>query len=241
MKLNLNARLVAAICEFKAKNDIRYYLNGVYVEPLESGGAVIVATNGHCMGIWRDTAAIVERAAILRIGKQLREACRETDDGHLELIDGRLAVTNGKKTEYHVQPNGEKDGEVMPWEIESAKYPNWKAVFPVECQTGPMGMFNAGYLKLVNKALKIVTGTDFSGITLRQSDENKSIFVSCGFLPDFAAIIMSMRDDRKINYPAWLAELKAVVEKVEESPPLPGQQPSDAEPIAHQEEEVAAS
>lgn len=228
MKLDIQAKLVAAICEFKAKNDIRYYLNGVYVEPLPAGGAVIVATNGHAIGLWRDPSAVVERSAILRIGKNLREACREADDGRLELVDGRLVVTNAQKTEYHVQPNGEKDGEVTKWEVEG-KYPDWKTVFPDECQVGPMGMFNAMYMKMVHKTLKIATGNDFAGITLRQSDENKSIFVSCGFLPDFAAVVMPMRDDRKINYPKWLSEFKAAGKAAEH--PLPGQQPSDAEPV----------
>lgn len=64
-------------------------------------------------------------------------------------------------------------------------------------------------MKLVHKALKIATGNEFAGITLRQSDENKSIFVSCGFLPDFAAIIMPMRDGSKNSYPAWLSDFKA--------------------------------
>lgn len=238
MKLNLNARLVAAICEFKAKNDIRYYLNGVYVEPLPAGGAVIVATNGHAMGIWRDTSAEVERPAILRIGKNLREVCQEAADARLELIDGRLTVTNKQKTEYHVQPNGGKDGSPASWEIARDKYPLWKAVFPDECKTGPVGMFNAAYLKLVHKALKIATGNDFAGITLRQSDEKKSIFVSSSLLTDFAAIIMPMYDDSKINYPSWLSELKAA-EKAAESLPTPGQQPSDAAPVDQQQEAVA--
>lgn len=215
MKLNLNSILVAAICEFKAKNDIRHYLTGVYVEPLLSGGAVIVATNGHAMGLWRDPSAIIERPAILRIGKQLREACKEVDDGRLELIDGRLVITNGQKTECYVQPNCEKDGETAKWEIE-AKYPDWKIVFPDECQTGPTGMFSTGYLKLAHKAMKIATGNEFAGITLRQSDENKSIFVYSDFLPDFAAVIMPMRDDSKNKYPAWLSDLKAQAKEAAE-------------------------
>lgn len=223
MKLNLNARLVAAICEFKAKNDIRYYLNGIYVEPLPSGGAVIVATNGHAMGVWRDPSAVVERTAILRIGKLLREACKEADEARLELIDGRLAVTTKQNTEYHVQPNAEK-GEVIPWEIQGT-YPDWKTVIPDECQTGSMGMFSAGYVKLVHKALKIATGNEFVGVTLRQSDEKKSIFVSCGFLPDFAAIIMPMRDDSENSYPAWLSDFKAPAKAAE---PPPVKAPDDA-------------
>lgn len=225
MKLNIQARLVAAICEFKAKNDIRYYLNGVYVEPLPIGGAVIVATNGHAMGIWRDTSAIVERPAILRIGKQLREACAESADGFLSLIDGRLTVTNEQKKESYVQPNSEKDGAALGWEIENAKYPDWKTVVPDDCKTGPLGSFNAGYVKLVHKALRIVNGDKFAGITLRQSDESKCIFVTSGSQPNFAAVIMPMRDDGNGNYPAWIADLK---EQAKESAPLPGQQPSDA-------------
>lgn len=237
MKLNLKSRLVAAICEFKAKNDIRYYLNGIYVEPLPTGGAVIVATNGHAMGVWRDTSATVERPAILRIGKQLREACTETKEGRLALIDDRLTVTSELGTECYVQPNSVNADSAFGWEIK-AKYPDWKIIVPDECQTGPIGMFNSGYVKLVHKALKIAVDDKFAGITLRQADESKSIFVTCINHPNFAAIIMPMRSEGKESYPAWITESKAQVKEAEL--PLPGQQPSDTAPVEHQKDEVVA-
>lgn len=225
MKLNINARFVAAICEFKAKNDIRYYLNGVYVEPLPTGGAVIVATNGYVMGVWRDVSAIVERPAILRIGKKLREAFTECADGRLSLVADQLVVF-AKKSEYYIQPNSEKDGNKLGWEIEYAKYPCWKKVFPDERQTGPQGTFNAKYIKPICKALKIAGGSLSTGIAMRQASEYEGIFVACSNQPDFAAIIMPMRDDKYGIYPAWINESKAPTKKSE--PPLHEDQPSDA-------------
>lgn len=41
MNFNLKARLVAAVAQFKAKHDIRFYLNGVLVEPVTGTRVVL--------------------------------------------------------------------------------------------------------------------------------------------------------------------------------------------------------
>lgn len=211
MKLNLQARLVAAIYAFKAKNDIRYYLNGIYVAPIEGGGAVIVATNGHAMGMWRDITGQVERPAILRVSKDLRNACKECETHRLSIADGRLVVVGADGADVYIQPN---DVDSPGWEV-PGKFPDWLKVVPDKCQIGPMGAFQPQYAKLVNKALLIGRGSDFASVTLRQSEKNLSILVASPDSPDFAAVIMPVLDDGKGAYPAWLSDMKAKVPAAE--------------------------
>jgi hypothetical protein len=50
----INARYYIEAGAFVTKEMSRYTLNGIRVEPHPEGGAVIVATDGHTMGIFHD-------------------------------------------------------------------------------------------------------------------------------------------------------------------------------------------
>jgi len=228
MNLTINSRLVAAVAQFRAKQDIRYYLCGVYVEPIPTGGALIVATNGHALGLWRDKTATVERAAILRTDPELVAACANKDAKILQIIDDRLTVVDKKGFELFVQPKREK------WELEGT-YPNWRRVIP---ETGEelklFDALNPNLVSTVEQALKIGTnGARFSGITFNQPAANGAILVTSNSqaAQDFLAVIMPLRESVSTK-PKWIEELKAATTNA----PLPGQQPSDAKPDA----EVAA-
>jgi len=233
MKLNVSARLVAAICQFKAHDDIRYYLNGVYVEPIESGGVVIVGTNGYAMGIWRDTKGTIDRPAILRIGKRLEAACTGSDLKRLTIIDDRLAVvmepakdtkgTQGPTLEVYVQPkHGTKSGS---WEVDG-KYPDWKKVIPREssvCQL--QNAIDPEYVALARRAIRLGGGDKYDSVSLLQPDKDGGIAVVSNRNTDFFGIIMPIHDEGRA-YPDWVWRLKPKAEAR-----LPSQQPSDAAPV----------
>ena len=222
MNLTIKSKLVAAVAQFKAVGDIRYYLNGVYVEPIKTGGALIVATNGHAMCLWRDTSAVVDRPVILRTSPKLLTACVAKDATHLRLVEDRLTVTDIKGNETFVQPNREK------WEIEG-NFPDWKRVIPDT--TEGLTMFDAlnpNFVSYVAQALKTGSGKgNFSGITFNQPKPNGPIVVTSNSIEaeNFMAIIMPLRESVS-HQPKWLKELKPAPEKL----PTPGQQPSDAQP-----------
>lgn len=237
MKLDLKARLVAAICQFKAINDIRYYLNGVYVEPMPTGGALIVATNGHTMGIWRDTTAEVERAAILRIDKRLESACTGSDLKRLVIADDRLAVVieqPSTTTEVYIQAKADymKPGG---WEV-PGKFPDWKRVIHTDGAPQLLNAINPGYVALFDNAMKIGTGADkwANDIQFRQSACDASVLATSRNTPDFVCVIMPMRRDyTEQKAPGWIESLKAEITRQDAiaALPLPGQQPSDAVPM----------
>lgn len=233
MKLNLKARLVAALPQFKADNDIRYYLNGVYVEPIEGGGALIVATNGHAMGVWRDMTGEVERPAVLRIGKRLESACLDSDYKRLVIIDDRLAVLEELPnktaikmatktpitTEVYVQ---EKTGTKGSWEVPGT-YPIWRKVVQGKAQQNLTDTLSAVYINTVRKALKIGTGDASAYIAFLQGEKDKGIAVTSRSAPDFFGVIMPVREEAAA-YPDWVAAL------IQPEAEAPAAQPSDAAP-----------
>lgn len=224
MKLNLKARLVAAVAQFKAEHDIRFYLNGVYVEPIEGGGAMIVATNGHAMGVWRDMTGEVERPAILRIGKRLESACIGSDLKRLVITDDRLAVLVAQpaaaKEVYIQEKDGAKDGT---WEVPGT-YPIWRKVVPPQATQNLFDALNFNYINIARRALQIGIGDAYAHLALMQGVKSKGIAVVSRNAPDFFGVIMPLYEVESA-YPDWVAAL---------NPPAidaPAAQPSDAAPI----------
>lgn len=222
MNLNLKARLVAAVAVFKADHDIRYYLNGVYVEPAPEGGAIIAATNGHAMCVWRDPSATgVDRPIIIQTDANLLQACQGSDLKRLVVRDGRLAVVLDKEgpgvslqEEVYIQPIGyRKTVGCAPWEIEG-KFPDWVRVIPNAPALGVKGFFNAEYLAMAGRAMKIgnTLASKFFAPQLNQDTQDSAILVSWNADKDFLAVIMPIRED-PFPFPDWMATRKAAWEK----------------------------
>jgi hypothetical protein len=60
MIARINARVLKIMFPFMAQEDIRYYLNGVNIRPLDDQGVMIVATDGHRYVVVRDQHGYVE-------------------------------------------------------------------------------------------------------------------------------------------------------------------------------------
>jgi len=97
MQYNFDAKLFEIAHRFVSKDETRYYLHGVYVEPCASGGVAIVATDGLRMFVSYDPAGSIERPAILKADKSTLSACKKadrivrTDGEHADLLkDGRV-------------------------------------------------------------------------------------------------------------------------------------------------------
>lgn len=226
MNLNLKARLVAAIAQFKASHDIRYYLNGVYVEPRTTGGAVIVATNGHAMGAWLDESAGIDRPAILKVSAKLLTACHGAETNRLTIIDDRLAVVDQYGIEVHIQPEPGK------WEVHG-KFPNWAAVIgkAADAQHGLQSALNPEYIESMSRALRIGAGSKHMSITTRQRAPHESIVFTSTYAPNFVGVIMPLRED-EAPLPKWLTPMtaRALMEQRAKDAPLPVHEPCDAGP-----------
>lgn len=69
MIARINAVAVKLVYPFAATNDIRYYLNGINIRPLDDGSVMIVATNGHRYIVVRDPHGYAEREIVVSISK----------------------------------------------------------------------------------------------------------------------------------------------------------------------------
>ena len=208
MNLKFSGRGLAFLSNYMAKNDIRYYLNGIFIKPIQGGGAVGVASNGHIAGLWHDKHGVIERPAILSVTAPLVRACSSKGlygvAPTLELRDGRLACMSGE-SELYIQPNESTrrdPGGLEPWEVQG-KFPDIGRLLPSpeEFAKGSSDTFSSGYLAVVARSFK------GNGVVLRQASKSSAAVLVAGSVPEAVAIIMPMRDvDAQL--PAWLSAIR---------------------------------
>lgn len=65
----ISAVAVKLVFPFVAQQDIRYYLNGINIRPLDDGSVMVVATDGHRYIVVRDPHGMAEKEVIVSISK----------------------------------------------------------------------------------------------------------------------------------------------------------------------------
>lgn len=69
MIARVTAVAIRLVFPFVAKQDIRFYLNGINIRPLEDGSVMVVATDGHRYIVVRDPHGYAEKEIIVGIDK----------------------------------------------------------------------------------------------------------------------------------------------------------------------------
>lgn len=252
MKLKFAGRGLAYLAHFKATNDIRYYLNGVYLAPMppEAGGGVIgCATNGQAMGMWYDRDGHIDRPVIAHITPPLAKACGKAQGVLLVTLDGRLAavlptsrndashVSVPELEELFVQPNPARipEGDAQAWEV-LGKFPEAAAVIPVvpnpmQSPRAPIFM-GAQYLALFAKASPGGLRGGYSCIALNQTRPDAGILITYPATPEAIGVVMPMHLRIEEGLPsAWVNSMKRAHGLPTPDSYGPGQgMPSDAEP-----------
>lgn len=241
MKIKFSGKGIAFLSHYMATNDIRYYLNGIYLAPMPDGPGVIgAATNGHALGMWRDPSGEIDRPAILTISKGLVTACKKPH-AFLENRDGRLTCAQykpehkGYSEELYVQPNTRKkpSDHVEAWEVEG-KFPDLNKPVPKidDNLIGVSGRINPVYLALIAKSLADARPREkFTSVLMRQQHADYGILVLSHEVPEAIMVVMPMRGDQTPSSP-WLEPWRLRHDHAEKAKKtkMPGQQPSDAAP-----------
>lgn len=195
VSVTVQASILKAICMFAAKQDIRYYLNGILVEFVDQD-AYLVATNGHRLAAYHcksDTP--VQSCVQVIVPNQI-----------LGRIDARNSAQLVTITADENEVVGITQGGVtVSTKAICAKYPDWRRVIP-RAASGEAAQFKPEYLSDISKIAKLVTGRSetyphlwhngAAGAPLDIGDEN------------FLIVIMPVRDDGAAAYkaPDWAAE-----------------------------------
>lgn len=111
-----------------ARQDIRYYLNGVHVRPSKRGGVDIVATDGHRLMMAHDAEGFANREITFSMTTAAISACSKIADT-IKQGQGRHIVIDG--TRLIVQDVNGDEVFVMPGKCEiECKYVDFDKVVP---------------------------------------------------------------------------------------------------------------
>lgn len=153
--LTVPTNVFAAFAKIAPKKDIRYYLNGVFVEP-DTGA--MVCTTGHVL-LAHATGARVPDVAPFIIPVALFTHLLKTKFPCVRVsitsgdVGKRTITLEGVRAIDDVEPSG---ATFQGAEIEG-RYPDWRRAVPVSA-SGEMGHLNPEYLATVADALKLLAG-----------------------------------------------------------------------------------
>ena len=196
--MKLSADRIRKALSFTGKNDIRFYLNGVYVERHPVKGAYIVATDGHRMLVQHDESAILTQdggnqappLVLNTTDKAFHAAVKKAakdETGTVQLdAEWKLEVWTGQRQIYQGLEAGTHD----------AKYPDWRRVVPDLCSAvtltpGLKGAVNVSYIGDLN-----ITAGHYGSAYFYQADPDSAILALFPTDPQAFGVIMPIRSEK---------------------------------------------
>jgi DNA polymerase III beta subunit, central domain len=190
---NVSASAVRAVASCMAKCDIRYYLNGFYVEP-HIDGVIIVATDGHKMLAIIDRTGHAERSVICGLPKLIKKAMPRRamfDDGSSHRLKLIKTQTDDHQGLILTGPNKEPIATSLEKHLINGAFPDWRKVFAAAPSTTNMlcGMISARYVAALTK------GFEKGPMAFRayQEDHLKQAFIWFENFPEVISCIMPIR------------------------------------------------
>lgn len=161
--LRVSKEAIALCAPFAAVNDMRFFLNGVYVRQVEDGGVLAIATNGHAVICVRDPDGFADAPIILPVGKARNPALFKGKGGSVRLTADGVVFSESLSAVQFVAPEGPVDGQFPGiLELFAGDKSQWAE--------GIRGAFDVRLLQLVagaagKEGVRFWTRTDAEGAT----------------------------------------------------------------------------
>lgn len=194
IRIKFSVKFLPIIALFKADVEIRYYLEGIRIEPAPKGGIYLVASEGHRLAVIYDKAGTMTGSdgVILRISPELIRASKVRSplspgfDLNVLATGDRVSIANDFGQEHSDMETFIQPGK--PWIM--GNYPNWRRLLPNFPKLKPgfsesvNGEFLADYAKIKTKN---------KTLAFWQAKGSNQIVVQHIGVPEMVSIIMPMR------------------------------------------------
>lgn len=192
MIARISAVAVKLVFPFVAQQDIRYYLNGINIRPLEDGSAMVVATDGHRYIVVRDPNGYVEKEIIVSVSKDALKHAASAKHTLDVMSNGAAMISGDVAQQLFIQPGNS---------LIEADFPRIERVATmVGYAEGINGAVNPRYL-----ADALAIGKSFgNSIRFFTRDSDSPLTFVLGGLGDLECFggIMKLRDSFEA-LPAW--------------------------------------
>ncbi|MFD2175709.1 hypothetical protein [Rhodobacter lacus] len=210
----LNAAILAAVSNAITPDETRYYLNGVYVEPVtdpETGkGVRFVATDGHILIAGYDPLSEATHPAILSMNfaaKALKPAKKDPEPRYLRAkIEKPETLTNGCVI---AGPESDFMLDGIPLHEVDGTFPAYHRVIPAFLpkrkpgQKEPIYSFNPIFMAKFAKAFARVSDADTTSLILMQECQGAPMAVTALGVSNLIGVLMP-RTGTPGDRPDWL-------------------------------------
>lgn len=215
VSVRVSARYIAALAPFICREETRYYLAGIKVEPDPSGGVLLIATDGHTMGLIRDadgasngewivkpTPGIIRAAAKNNPKTAAERAAFVHFSGNVGSVTNALfSVTDD------VTIIGKHHMAVDYAPVIDGTYPDWRKVLKL----APSGVveaitFDSRKISQFTAAANAL-GRKIPCVRFVPGANGEPVAVFVDGAPEFVGMLMPMRDfGNGRELPKWVAE-----------------------------------
>lgn len=202
MNITISTNIFAAISLFRGIEDIRYYLNGLYLET-GSNGARLVGCDGHQLAVAKLEGEYPEASIILpnSLVAAVKSKTKGLQNVMLEFNDGQQQfVKKGNVASVFVP----RDITLTVGEITSTakeldgKFPDYRRVVPAEAD-GTTAQFDPRLINRIDKACSTLGYKSFTGIAYNGDKSGLSV-IDDGFV----VVTMPFRAEPRKVSPAWI-------------------------------------
>ena len=189
----ISASAVRIVFPFIAQQDIRFYLNGINIRPLDDGTAMIVATDGHRYVVVRDPHGFVDHEIICAVDKAALKHATDAKNT-LDVMSNGAAMFSDKVAQpLFIQPGNSLIEGTFPRIERVASMSGYRE--------GISGAVNPNYLADACKLAKSFGGS----IRFFTRDDDSPLTFVLGGLAEMECFggIMKLRDSFE-RLPDWL-------------------------------------
>ncbi len=202
MNISIRTDILAAAALFRAINDIRYYLNGLYLET-GAHGARLVGCDGHQLAVARLEGEYPESSIILpdSLVAAVKSKAKAPQQVMLEFNAGHQQFRKQGNAEGVFVP---RDitltlGEITTTAKElDGKFPDYRRVVPSEVD-GTTAQFDPRLINRLDKACTILGYKSFVGIAYNGDSSGLSVIDE-----RFVVVTMPFKADPDTVSPSWV-------------------------------------
>lgn len=208
LKASFDARLLNLIAPFVARNDVRFYLQGIHVSKHPNRpGVLLAATDGHQLALAYDPTGTTAESYILRLSPQMIVALRSRQAGWVTFEGGRLIVREREGgSEVFVQAGTAQIYGEFPDYVRLL--PKDPAKLKVESRPWIAARLQERAAHVGVALTRGRNGGGYSGMAFLSMPDQEvgAVYARYSLEPNILVITMPMREKQDPTWPDWLKQ-----------------------------------
>ncbi len=197
--IRVKAHLLAASFIAAARNDIRYYLNGVSVEPMEEG-CLLVSTDGHRLLVIYDKDGFCTEPEIVSLPALMHAQIKRADAFTIELNKGMAKLKTKQKKD-----KVESYSLTTPYIVIDANYPDWRKVIPSDKKlvSHDCSVFNPLYVKDLHLISKYTFNGNWPYVKMFSEKKSKTTLCEVSDCALYVLMELNIENSDTFIVPSW--------------------------------------